>query len=62
MGSEMSIRDSTDFSVDAWEPSLDNDLWRNNKKLNIYVQKTSQGDGEKVTSAKPEPAYVLEWK
>lgn len=59
---EWKVTDLTDFSVDAWEPSLDNDLWRNDKKLNIYVQKTSQGDGEKVTSAKPEPVYVLEWK
>ena len=57
---EWIITDLTDFSVDAWEPSIDNDLWRDTHRLNIYVQTTSQGDGEKVTSAAPEPVYILE--
>ena len=51
---------TTDFSVDAWELPLDNDLWRNKKAINIYVQTTSQGDGERVTNAEPKPVYVLE--
>lgn len=59
---EWKVTDLTDFSVDAWEPSLDNDLWRNKKRLNIYVQTTSQGDGERVTNAEPKPVYVLEVK
>ena len=60
--SKWKVRDLTDFSVDAWEPSLDNDLWRNKKELNIYVQTTSQGDGERVTTTPPQPVYILEWK
>lgn len=55
------ISDLTDFSVDAWEPTLDNELWRHQKKLHIYVQRTSQGDGERVTDANSEPIYILEY-
>lgn len=59
---EWKLNDLTEFSVDAWEPSLDNDLWKNCGKLHIYVQKTSQGDGEKVTQTPPQPVYILEIK
>lgn len=57
---QWTVTDLTDFSVGAWEPSLDNDLWRQTHTLNIYVQSTSQGDGERVTDAEPEPVYILE--
>lgn len=54
------IRDLTDFDVNAWEPSLDTELWRRDGKLHIYVQTTSQGDGEKVIDTPPTPVYVME--
>lgn len=54
------ISDLTDFSVDAWEPSIDENLWREQQKLHIYVQKSSQGDGEKTTTTPPQPVYILE--
>lgn len=56
------VRDLTDFSVDAWEPSYDNNLWNAEGKLHIYVQCASQGDGEKVKESAPSPVYVLEVK
>lgn len=56
-----SVRDLTDFSVDAWEPSIDRNLWRDRGLLHIYVQQTSQGDGERVTNRPPTPVYVLEY-
>lgn len=56
------ITDFTDFSVDAWEPTLDNELWRNRGQLHIYVQNASQGDGETLTTAPPHPVYILEVK
>lgn len=52
--------DITDFSVDAWEPSYDTELWKNENKLNIFVQRTSQGDGEHVTTLPAQMVYVLE--
>ncbi|MCM1022150.1 MAG: BNR repeat-containing protein [Muribaculum sp.] len=54
------LTDMTLFSVDAWEPSFDTQLWRNKHRLSVYVQKTGQGDGERTTSMAPQPVYVLD--
>lgn len=54
------VRDLTDFSVDAWEPSIDTELWNRDQKLHIFVQETHQGDGEKSVRSTPTPVYVLE--
>jgi hypothetical protein len=54
------FRDLTDFSVDAWEPTYDTELWKNREKLHLYVQRTGQGNGEGVTDMSPQPVYVLE--
>lgn len=51
--------DLTGFSVDAWEPSYDTELWKKRKKLHIFVQKTSQGDGERTIDTEPQMVYVL---
>ena len=57
------VIDLTDFSVDAWEPSLDTDLWNRFNRLNIFVQRSHQGDGERLAedSEKETPVYVLEF-
>lgn len=54
------VKDLTDFSVDAWEPSIDTELWNRDRKLHIFVQETHQGDGEKSVRSTPTPVYVLE--
>jgi hypothetical protein len=50
----------TDFSLDAWEPTIDTELWKQHHQLNIFVQTTHQGDGEKTVEAQPSTVYVLE--
>lgn len=60
-GSGWELEDLTDFSVDAWEPTIDNELWRDRRMLHIYVQKSSQGDGEQVTDAPPTMVNILEY-
>ena len=59
---DWTIADMTDFSVDAWEPSHDLNLWNDQRKLHVFVQPSHQGDGEKVaqTEKNTEPVYVLE--
>jgi hypothetical protein len=57
---DWTVTDLTDFDVDAWEPSIDTDLWRAQKKLHIFVQSTSQGDGERVIDRTPTPVSILE--
>lgn len=57
---EWQVTDLTNFSVDAWEPSLDTELWKQNRQLHVFVQETHQGDGEKQIASEPTPVYVLE--
>ena len=57
---EWKVKDLTDFPVEAWEPSLDTELWKQQKRLHLFVQTTYQGDGEKTVDKVPTPVYVLE--
>lgn len=54
--------DLTDFSVNSWEPVIDPDLWKEKKCLNIFVQNTEQGDGEKTVEIDPQMIYILDYK
>ncbi len=54
------VKDLTDFPVEAWEPSLDTELWKSRKQLHLFIQVTFQGDGEKTVDQAPTPVYVLE--
>lgn len=56
------VKDLTDFAVHAWEPSLDTELWKTHRLLDVYVQDTRQGDGEKTVEMEPQPVYVLRVK
>ena len=56
-----SFQDLTDFSLDRWEPSYDTELWKREKKLHIYTQTVSQGDGERATDLQPTAASILVW-
>ncbi len=59
---DWTVEDLTEFSVDAWEPSLDMNLWNTQRRLQVFVQASHQGDGEKVAESKniSEPVYILE--
>ncbi len=59
-GKLWTVTDITDFSVDAWEPTFDKNYWCDTKRLILFVQKNSQGDGEKVVASEPTPVYALE--
>lgn len=43
---EWKIADISDYSVDAWEPNFDINLWNSRHRLHLYVQRVHQGDGE----------------
>lgn len=53
------IEDLTNFSVEAWEPSHDTELWKRHNRLDIYVQCAYQGDGEQSVAVDARPVYVL---
>lgn len=54
------IGDLTDFSVGSWEPTYDTELWKNERQLNVFVQKVTQIDGEGQANVPPEKVQVLE--
>jgi hypothetical protein len=56
------VSDLTDYSVGAWEPTLDTELWKDRHLLNLFVQKVTQVDGEGLAHEKPEAAQVLQWQ
>ncbi len=59
---DWTVTDLTDFSVDAWEPSHDINLWNEKRQLHVFVQTSHQGDGEKIADTEDTcaPVYVLE--
>lgn len=61
---DWTISDLTDFAVDAWEPTFDTNLWNNSRHLHIFVQRTHQGDGEKISdiSENSSTIQILEYK
>lgn len=59
-GGTWNVTDLTDFSVEAWEPSHDTELWKQKRRLNLFVERTMQGDGERTVEIEPQPVYVLE--
>lgn len=54
------VKDLTDFSVEAWEPSLDLELWKQQRKIHLFIQITHQGDGERTVAVEPTSVYALE--
>lgn len=55
------IVDLCDESVGAWEPTYDTELWRNKRKIALFVQATVQKDGEGLAETAPTAVKVLEW-
>lgn len=55
------VKNLTEESVGAWEPSYDTELWKTHGFLNLFVQKVEQIDGEGLVDKKPEQIYILEW-
>jgi hypothetical protein len=56
------ISDLINEDVGQWEPSFDTELWKNKKKLNLFVLKTGQGDGEKIEKIVPQMVKIINFK
>ena len=55
-------RDLLDITVGKWEPTFDNWLWQNEKRLHLFVQNVGQADHEQAVDLDPQMVYVLEWE
>jgi hypothetical protein len=60
-GARWLVRDLSESSVGAWEPSFDTQLWRRRAELHLYAQRVRQADAEGVEEAAPTQVQVLEW-
>ncbi|WP_375434128.1 BNR repeat-containing protein [uncultured Hymenobacter sp.] len=58
---QWTTKDLNTEPVGNWEPSYDTERWRQTGRLNLFVQRTGQGDGETLEKLKPQPVYILEW-
>lgn len=56
------VEDLSDFTVGAWEPSYDTELWRRQGTLHLFVQAVNQIDGEGLANAPPTAVQVLQWQ
>lgn len=56
------IIDLFNEDMGAWEPTLDTELWKKKKIVNLYLQKVEQADLEGQTDFPPQMVNVLEWK
>ncbi len=54
------VTDLTNSSVGEWEPNYDAELWKNKKKIHVFVQNVNQVDGEGLSKTKPTMVSVLE--
>ncbi len=55
-------KDLSQTSVGEWEPTFDTELWATKKRLDLFIQKVEQLDGEGKANAVPTPVQVLTWK
>jgi hypothetical protein len=60
-GGRWAVRDLTDASAGAWEPSFDTELWKRSGELHLFLQNVKQVDGEGRADAAPSAIQVLEW-
>lgn len=50
----------TDFSVDAWEPSIDIEAQRRNSGVSLFVLRCNQSGGDKTQEMSEDNAYILD--
>jgi hypothetical protein len=55
------IEDITQEAVGMWEPTYDQVLWNQQKKIHLLVQNVGQGQGESLEEIPPQMVSILEW-
>lgn len=54
--------DLTNESVGFWEPNYDVQRWMRAQEIDLFVERTGQGDGETLEQEAPQDVRILEWK
>ncbi len=58
--SDWQLSDLSDINTGAWEPTYDIELWKQKKRLHLFVQPVKQADAEGLTTAPPQKIQVVE--
>ncbi|WP_295767492.1 BNR repeat-containing protein [uncultured Mucilaginibacter sp.] len=56
------VSNLTEQQVGSWEPTYDTELWKNKGILSLFIQQTTQIDGEGKANNPPSAVQVLQWK
>ena len=59
---QWSVKDLNATPLGSWEPSYDTERWKTAGLLDLFVQRTGQGDGETLEKLPAQPVYILEWR
>lgn len=54
------LNELTTFSVGSWEPTFDTELWKQKRKIHLFVQNVEQVDAEGSAEIEPQNIYILE--
>lgn len=55
------LMDLTKDPLGAWEPTFDVVRWERDGRIDLFVQKVGQGDGERTEDVPPQPVSILQW-
>jgi BNR repeat-containing family member len=58
--SKWTVKDIVNIPVGSWEPTYDTELWKDKKRLNLFVQFANQQDNEGSSTTAAQPVQVLE--
>lgn len=61
-GGRWAVQDIYKEDLGQWEPLYDPALWRTKKEIHFFLQRSSQGDGEKTEQSLPQAVKIFEWK
>ncbi|TRZ41598.1 BNR repeat-containing protein [Robertkochia solimangrovi] len=61
-GNSWSRIDLSEENLGQWEPNIDVELWKKNRKLHVFSQQVIQVDGEGLTDIPPQPVKIIEVK
>lgn len=56
------IFDLLDEDLGSWEPTIDVELWKKYKRVSVFIQSTSQVDGEGIAEREPSMVKTIDWK
>lgn len=62
MQAKWNVFDLNTEDVGSWEPTYDTELWRKKFRLNLFVQRTVQKDGEGLSQTPPQWVNVIAFK